>query len=154
MSIPSVMPSNYLILCRPLLHPPKSFPESGSFQMSWLFPSGGQSIGASASVSVLPVNIQGWFPLELTGLVSLQSKGLSRVFSNTTVKSINFWHSAIFIVQLSHPYMTTGKMTALTRWTFVGKVMSVLFKLLSRLVITFLLRSQSVQFSRSVVFDS
>ena len=64
----------------------QSFPASGSFPMSQLFPSGGQSIGASASTSVLPMNIQGWFPLGLTGLISLQSKGLSRVFSNTTVQ--------------------------------------------------------------------
>ena len=63
----------------------QSFPASGSFQMSWLFASGGQSIGASASASVLPMNIQEWFPLRLTGWISLQSKGLSRVFSSTTV---------------------------------------------------------------------
>ena len=68
---------------------PQSFPESGSFPMSWLFASGGQNIGASAPVSVLPVNIQGWFPLGLTGLISLQSKRLSRVFSSTN-ESINF----------------------------------------------------------------
>ena len=63
----------------------QSFPASGSFPMSWLFPSGSQSIRASASASVLPVNIQGWFPLRLTGLISLQSKGFSRVFSSTTI---------------------------------------------------------------------
>ena len=68
---------------------PQSFPTSGSLPVSWLFASGGQSIGASASVSVPPMNIQDWFPLGLTGLTSLLSKGLSRVFSNTTVKSIN-----------------------------------------------------------------
>ena len=64
---------------------PQSFPESGSFPMNLLFASSGQSIGVSTSASVLPVNIQGWFPLVLTGLISLQSKGLSRVFSSTTV---------------------------------------------------------------------
>ena len=79
------------------------FLASGSFLMSQLFASGGQGIGASASV--LPVNIQGWFPLGLTGLISLHSKGLSRVFSSTTVLQL----SAFFIVQLSRPYMTTGK---------------------------------------------
>ena len=63
----------------------QSFPASGSFQMSQLFASGGQSIGVSASTSVFPMNIQDWFPLGWTGLISLQSKGLSRVFSNTTV---------------------------------------------------------------------
>ena len=69
----------------------QSFPDSGSFPMSGLFASGGQSIGASASASVLPMNIQGWFPLELTGLMSLQSKGLSRVFSNITVQKHQFF---------------------------------------------------------------
>ena len=69
----------------------QSFPESGSFPMRWLFTSGGQSIGASASASVLPMNIQGWFPLGLTGLISLQSKGLSRVFSNTTAQKHQFF---------------------------------------------------------------
>ena len=67
----------------------QSFPVSGSFPMSQFFPSGGQSIGVSASTSVLPMNIQGWLPLGLTDLISLQSKGLSRVFSSTTVQSIN-----------------------------------------------------------------
>ena len=68
---------------------PQSFPASGSFQMSHFFTSGGQSIGVSASASVLPMNIQDWFPLGWTGLISLQPKGLLRVFSNTTVQSIN-----------------------------------------------------------------
>ena len=70
---------------------PQSFPASGSFQMSQLFPSGGQSIGVSASASVLPMNIQGWFLLGLTGLISLQSKGLSRAFSSTTVQKPQFF---------------------------------------------------------------
>ena len=69
----------------------QSFPASGSFPMSWLFASGGQSIGAAASASVLPRNIQGWFPLGLTGWISLQSKGLSRVFSSTTVRKHQFF---------------------------------------------------------------
>ena len=69
---------------------PQSFPASGSFPMSWLFTSGGQNIGASASASILPKNIQGWFPLGLTGLISMPSKGLSRVFSNTTVQKHQF----------------------------------------------------------------
>ena len=68
-----------------------SFPASGSFPVSRFFPSGGQAIGASASASVLPMNIQGWFSLGLTGLISLQSKGLSRVFSNTTVQKHQFF---------------------------------------------------------------
>ena len=86
----------------------QSFPASGSFPMSQFYASGGQSIGASASASVLPMNIQDWSPLGWPGWISLQYKGLSRVFSNT-------------IVQLSHPCMTAGKPIALTRWTFIGK---------------------------------
>ena len=82
MSIESVMPSNHLILCSC----PQFSPASGSFQMSQFFTSAGQSIGVSASASVLPMNIQNWFPLGLSGLISLQPKGLSRVFSNTTVQ--------------------------------------------------------------------
>ena len=84
-SIESVMPSSPLILCRPLLLLPSIFPASGSFPMSPLFASGGQSIGTSTSASVLPMNVQGWFPLGWTGLISLRSKRLSRVFSSTTV---------------------------------------------------------------------
>ena len=89
-SIEFVMPSNHLILCCPLLLLSSIFPKaSRSFPMSWLFTSGSQNIGASASV--LPMNIQGWFPLELTGLIFLLSKGLSRVFSNTTVQNHQFF---------------------------------------------------------------
>ena len=110
----------------------QSFPASGSFPMSQFFTSGGQDIEVSASTSVLPMNIQDWFPLGLTGLISLQSKGLSRVFFNTTVQILR--HSAFFIVQLSHPYMTTGKTIALTIQTFLGKLMSLLLNMLSRLL--------------------
>ena len=85
MSIELVMLSNHLILCCRFSSCPKSFPPSGSFPMSQLFPSGGQSIGASASASALAMNIQDWFLLGLTNIISLMSKGLSRVFSNTTV---------------------------------------------------------------------
>ena len=116
----------------------QSSPASGSFPMSQFFASGGQSIGVSASGSVLPMNIQDWFPLGRTGWISLQSKGLSRVFWHHSSKALILWHPAFFMVKLSHPYMTTGKTIALTRWTFVGKVMSLLFNVLSRLVITFL----------------
>ena len=127
---------------------PESFLASGSFPICWLFASGGQSIGVSASRSVLPMNIQDWSLLEWTGWISLQSKGLSRVFSSTTVQKHQFfWCSAFFMVQLSHPYMTTGKTIALTRWTFIGKVMSLLFNMLSRLVITFLPRSKHLLIS-------
>ena len=86
MSIDSVMSSNHLILCRLLLLLPQSFLASGSFPVSQFFASGGHSIGASASASVLPVNTQGWFPLGWTGLISLQSKGLARVFSSTRIR--------------------------------------------------------------------
>ena len=85
MSIQLEMPSNHLILCHPLLILPSSFPSTGSFPMSQFIISGGQSVGASVSAWVLPMNIQDWFPLGLTGLISLLFKGLSRVFSNTTV---------------------------------------------------------------------
>ena len=88
MSIELVMPSNHLILCHPLSCL-QSFPESGSFQMSQFFTIGGQSIGVSALASVPPKKSQGWYPSQWTGLISLLSKGLSRVFSNITFKSIN-----------------------------------------------------------------
>ena len=141
MCIRLVMPSNHLILCQPLLFLPSIFPSSRVFSIRQFFTSCGQSIGVSASASVLPTNIEGWFPLGWTSWISLQSKRLSRVVSNTSKASI-LQCSAFFIVQLSHPYLTTGKTIALTRRTFVGKVMSLLFKVLSRLVVTFLPRSK------------
>ena len=79
-----------------------SFPASGSFQMSQFFTSGGQSIGVSASKSVLPMNIQDWFPLELTGGISLESKGLSRVFSNNTVQKHQFFSAQLSLWSNSH----------------------------------------------------
>ena len=116
--------------------------------MSQFFPSGGQSIGASASASVLSMNIQEWFLLGLPGLISLQSKGLSRIFSqHHSSKASILWHLAFFKVQLSQPYLTAGKTIALTRWIFVGKVMSLLFNMLSSLVITFLPRSKRLLIS-------
>ena len=100
-----------------------------------------QSIRVSALATVLPLNIQDWFPLGLTSWISLQSKGVSRVISNTAVqKHQSIWHSAFFIVQLSHPYMTTGKTIALTRRTFAGRVKFLLFNTLSRFIIAFLPR--------------
>ena len=118
-----------------------------SFQMSQLFTSGGQSIGVSVSTSVPPMNIQDWFPLGWTGWISLQSKGLSRVFSNTTVQKHQFFGAQLSLWSDSNPYMTTGKTIALTRWNFVGKVLSLLFNMLSRLVITFLPRSKHLLIS-------
>ena len=112
----------------------QSFSALVSFPLSWLFASGGQNVGASASV--LPMNIQDWFPLEWTGLILLQSKGLFKsLFQHHSSKASVPWCSAFFLVQLSHPYMTTGKAIALTTWIFVDKVMSLLFSTLSRLVI-------------------
>ena len=118
----------------------QSLTASGSFPMSQFFASGSQSIGVSASASVLL--------LGLTGLISLQSKGLSRIFSqHHSSKASILWHSAFFMVQLSHPYMTTRKTIALTRQTFVGKVMSLLFNMVSRFVIAFLPRSKHILIS-------
>ena len=126
---------------------PQSFPASESFPMSQLFTSGGPSIGASASASVLPTKSRGWFPLELTCLIFLPEI-LSRVFSSTTVsKHQLFGYSAFFVVQLSHLCITTGKTIALTRWTFVSKVMYLVFNMLSRLVIAFLPRSKCLLIS-------
>ena len=99
------------------------------FKMSKFFASGSQSIGVSASASVFPMNIQDWSPLGWTGWISLQSKGLSRVFSNTTVQKYQFWSAQLSLwSKLSYPYMTTGKTIVLYRRTFVGKVMSLFLK--------------------------
>ena len=96
------------------------------------------NIGASASATILPMNIQGWLPLGLTVLISLLSRGLSKVFSSTRNSKASILQcSVFFLVQLSHPYMTTGKTIALTKWAFVGKVMSLAFNMLSRFVIIF-----------------
>ena len=128
----------------------QSFPASGSFQMSQFFASGGQSIGVSASASVLPMNIK--------RLISFRMDWLDLLAVQETLKSLLQYHSskalilpcsAFFIVQLSHPYMTTGQTIGLTRWTFVGKVMSLLFNMLSRLVITFLPRSKHLSWLQS-----
>ena len=125
----------------------QSFLAPGSFQTSQLFAWGGQSIGVSASASVLPVNIQDWFPWGWTGWISLQLVGSQEPSPTPQFKSINSLSSAFFIVQLSHPYVTTWKTIALIRRTFVGKVMSLLFNMLSRLVIAFLPRNKCLLFS-------
>ena len=141
MSIESVIPSNHLILCHPLLLLPSIFPSTRVLSNEsvlhirwpkyWSF-----------SFSISPSN-------EYSGLLSVKMDWLALLAVQGTLKSLLqhhsskasiLWHSAIFIVQLSHAYMTTGKTIALTRWTFVGKVMSLLFNMLSRLVITFLPR--------------
>ena len=119
----------------------QSFLASGSFPMSQFFISGGQSIRVSASASDLPMNVQDWFPLGWTGWIS-KSKGFSRVLSNTIVEKHQFFDSAFFMVQLSHPHMTTGKSIALTWWASVGNVMSLLLSMLPRFVMAFLPRSK------------
>ena len=103
----------------------QSFPASGFFPMSQFFASGGQSIGASTSASVLPLNVQDWFPLRMDWLDLLAIQGtLKSLLQHHSSKATILQCSTFFIVQLSYPYMTTGKSIALTRWTFVGKVMS------------------------------
>ena len=102
MSFELVMPSNHLILCHPLLLSLQSFLASGSFQMNQFFTSGGQSVEISASESVFPMNIQDWFPLGWTGWISLQSKGLSRVFSTTTVQKYQFFSTQLSSQSNSH----------------------------------------------------
>ena len=122
-------------------------PASGSFPMSQLFESG-QSVGASASASVLPMNIQGWFPLGLNwfDLLAIQET-LKSLLQHHSSKASVLWYSAFFIIQLSHLYMTTGKAIALMIWTSVSKIMSLLFNTLSRYVITILLRSKHLLIS-------
>ena len=115
--------------------------------MSQLFASGGQSTGVSASTSVLPMNTQDWSPLGWTGRISLRFRGLSKsLFQYHSSKASVLRCSPFFIVQLSHPYMTTRKTTALTRWNFVGKVMSLLYNMLSKLS-EFVFRGASVLIS-------
>ena len=140
----AIQPSHPLVV--PFISCPQSLPASGSFPRSQLFAWSGQSVGVSASTSVLPVNTQDWSPLGWTGWISLQSKGLSRVSSNTTVQKHQFFGAQLSSQSNSHIH-TTGKTIAWTRWTFVGKVMSLLFNMLSRLVITFLPRSKRLLIS-------
>ena len=148
MSIESMMPSNYLILCHPLLLLPSVIPSIRVFSNEsvlhirwpkcWSF-----------SFSISPSN-------EYSGLISVRMDWLDLLAVQGALKSLLqhhsskasiLWCSAFFIVQLSHPYMTTGKTIALTRWTFVGKVMSLLFNMLSRLIIAFLPRSKCLLIS-------
>ena len=132
------MPSTHLILCRLLLLLPSIFPNIKVFSNE---SSGGQSIGVSASTSVLPMNTQDWLDL-----LAVQGT-LKSLLQHHSSKASILWCSAFFTVQLSHPYMTTGKTVASTRWTFVGKVMSLLLCMLSRLVIAFLPRSKCLLIS-------
>ena len=148
MSIESVMPSNHLILCYPLFLLPSIFPnirvfsDESALHIRW-------RKYWSFSFNISPSN-------EHSGLISFRMDWLDLLAIQETLKSLLqhhsskasiLQHSTFFIVQLSHPYMTTGKTIALTRWTFVGKVMSLLFNMLSRLVITFLPRSKRLLIS-------
>ena len=141
------MPSSHLILCHPLLLlssiPPsiRVFSNESALRIRW-------PKYWSFSFNVSPSNnTQGWCPLGWIHWISLQSKVLSRVFSNTTVQKHQFFSTAFFIFQLSHPYITTVKTRALTRQTFVGKVMSLFFNMLSRLVTAFLPRNKCLLIS-------
>ena len=147
MSNESVMPSNHLILCHPLLLVSPIFPRIRVFSSESALPIRWPKYW-SFSFNISPSS-------EHPGLISLRMDWLDLLAGQGTLKSLQhhsskasiFWHSVFFIVQLSHPYMTTGKTIALTRWTFVGKVMSLLFTVLSRLVIIFLPRSKHLLIS-------
>ena len=148
MSIQSVMPSNHLILCHPLLFLPSIFSSIKVFSRSQFFTSGGQSIGASASTSVLPINIPGLMSFRIDWFNLAVQETLKSLLQHHSLKASVLQHSAFFMVQLSHPYMTTGKTIVLTRRTFVGKVMSLLFNMLSGFVIKRVL-TLSIQHSES-----
>ena len=152
MSIESVMPSNHLNLWCPLLCPPSIFPRIRVLSKESVLHIRGPKYW-SFSFSISPSN-------EYSGLISFRMDWLDPLAVQGTLKSLLqhysskasiLLHSAFFIVQLSHPYMTTGKTIALTRWTFVGKIVSLLFNMLSRLVITFLPRSKHLFYFMAAV---
>ena len=134
MSVESMMPSNHLLLS-------SDFPSIRVFSNNWLFTLDGLSIGASVSASVLPMNIQCWFPLGLTDLISLIQGTLKSLLQHHSLKDSILRNSAFFTFQLSHPYVTTGKTMALTA------VMSLLFNTLSRFIMAFLPRSKRLLIS-------
>ena len=148
MSIESVMPSNHLIPCRPLLLPPSMFPSIRVFSNVGSLHQMAKVKYWSFSFSISPSN-------EYSGLISFRMDWLDILAVQGTLKRLQHHNSkasilqcsAFFIVQLSHPYMTTGKIIALTRWTFLGKAMSLFFNMLSMLVIGFLLRSKHLLIS-------
>ena len=148
MSIALVMPSNHLILCRPLLLLPSTFPSIRDFSdESVLHIRWPKFWSFSISISLF-IEYSGLisFRMDWSDLLAVQGI-LKSLLQHHSSKASILWHSAFFIVQLSHPYMTTGKTIALTRWTFVGKVTSLLFNNLSRLVISFLPRSRHLLIS-------
>ena len=141
-SIESVMLSSHLIPCCPLLLLPSIFPSIRVFSNE-----SDLCIRWPASAPILPTNIQDWFLLGLTGLISLLSKELSRIFSSHHSSKASILGTQPSLWSNSHPYMTTGKTVALTRWIFVSKVMSLLFNTLSNFVIAFLPRSKHLLIS-------
>ena len=148
MSIKLVMPSNHLILCRPLLLPPSTFPSirvisnESVLLIRWpKYWSFSFSVSPSSEYSVLI-----FFRMDWLDFLAVQGT-LKRLLQHHSLKASILRHSAFFIVQLSHPYMTTGRTIDLTRWTFVGKVMSLLFNMLSRLVISFLSKREHLLIS-------
>ena len=138
------MPSNHLSSVVPLLSSClQTFPALGSFPMNQLFISGGQSTGVLASTPSPPNEYLGLIFCKTDWLDLLAVQGTSKsLLQHHSLKASTLWHSAFFMVQLSHAYMTTGKIMVLNFWTFVGKVVSLLFNMLSRLVIAFLQRSK------------
>ena len=141
------MPSKHLILCRSLLLSPSIFPSIRIFSNESPLCIRWAKYWSFSYKSVLPTNIQDWFPLGWTGWISLQSKGLSRVFSNITVQKHQFPGTQISLQSSTHIHICTGKTILLTRRTFAGKVMSLLFNMLSMLVIAFLPRSKCLLIS-------
>ena len=148
-SIESVMPSNHLILYYALFLLPSIFPASGSFLMSWLFSSGGQSIGASASASVLPMNISGLisFRMDWFDLLAVRQTLKNLLQHHTQFKEINSSVLSLLCSLLSHSYLTTGKIIALNIQIFISKVMSLFFNTLSSFVIAFLPKSKHILIS-------
>ena len=140
------MLSNHLVLCAPFSSCLQSFPASGSFPVSQFFTSGGQSIEASASASVLSMNIQRFISFRIGSFDLLAVQGTLSLLQEHSSKISVFWHSAFSMGQLSHSYLIAGNTIALTIWTFVGKVMSLLFNTLSRFVIAILPGSKCLLF--------
>ena len=144
--IESVMPSKTSSSVVPFSSCLQSFPASGSFPICQLFK--WPKYGSFSSASVLPTNIQSWFPLGLTGLISLQFKGISRFFSNTTVQKHQFFKAQPSLWSISHPYMNNcWKTIALTRWTLVNRIIALLFSTLCRFIIAFLPKSKCLSVS-------
>ena len=150
MSVELVMISNHFIFCRPLALS-SILPSNRVFSKESRLSSGGQNFGLSASTTVLSMNIQGWFPLGLTDLISLSPRTVKSLLQHHYSKASILWCSAFFMTQLSHPYMITGKAMALTTQTIVGKMMCLLFNMLSKFGIGFFPRRKHLLISPSAV---